>query len=126
MRIAVLVVDDVFDTGLASVLDLFETANELAGPDADRYEVSVGSPRRQVHTHLGFAIPLAPLPRQPPDLVVVPALACKQPDTIVAALDRPDVAELIDVIQRWHARGARLAAACTATFVLGRAAVLDG
>ena len=79
-----------------------------------------------VHTHLGFAIPLAPLPRQPPDLVVVPALACKQPDTIVAALDRPDVVELIDVIQRWHARGSRLAAACTATFVLGRAAVLDG
>lgn len=126
MRIAVLVVDDVFDTGLASVLDLFETANELAGPDADRYEVAVVSPRGQARTHLGFAIPLAALPRRAPDLVIVPALACKQPDTIVAALDRPDVAEMIDLVQRWHARGVRLAAACTATFVLGRAAVLDG
>lgn len=126
MRIAVLVVDDVFDTGLASVLDLFETANELSDPDADRYDVSVVSPRGSAHTHLGFAIPLSPLPRAAPDLVIVPALACKQPDTIVAALDRPDVADAMALIRRWHARGVRLAAACTATFVLGRAAVLDG
>jgi transcriptional regulator GlxA family with amidase domain len=126
MRIAVLVVDDVFDTGLASVLDLFETANELAGPDADRYELAVVSPRDHVHTHHGLAVPLAPLPRQTPELVILPALACKQPDTIVAALRRPDVAEMIELVQRWYARGARLAAACTATFVLGRAAVLDG
>jgi len=126
MRIAVLVVDDVFDTGLTSVLDTFETANELAGPDADRYEVSVVSPRSRVRTHHGLEVPLAPLPRRPPDLVIVPALACKRPDTIVAALGRPDVAEAIGLVQRWHARGVRLAAACTATFVLGRAAVLDG
>ena len=126
MRIAVLVVDDVFDTGLASVLDLFETANELAGPDADRYEVSIVSPRARVHTHHGLAIPLAPTPRGALDPVIVPALACKQPDTIVAALDRPDVGEAIAMIQRWQARGVRLAAACTATFVLGRAGVLDG
>jgi transcriptional regulator GlxA family with amidase domain len=126
MRIAVLVVDDVFDTGLASVLDLFETANDLAAPEAERYEVALISPRSQVRSHLGFALPVAPVPRQPPDLVIVPALACKQPDTIVAALDRPDVGEMIAVLQRWHARGVRLAAACTATFVLGRATVLDG
>src|ERR1043166_3760204 len=126
MRIAVLVVDDVFDTGLASVRDLFETANELAGPDADRYDVSVVSPRARAHTHFGLAIPLSPLPRSAPDLVIVPALACKQPDTIVAALDRPDVGEAIALIQRWYTRGVRLAAACTATFVLGRAGVLDG
>ncbi|HEY0475890.1 MAG TPA: helix-turn-helix domain-containing protein [Kofleriaceae bacterium] len=126
MRIAVLVVDDVFDTGLTSVLDTFETANELAGPDADHYEVSVVSPRAEVHTHHGLAVPLAALPRRAPDLVIVPALACKRPETIIAALGRPDVAEVIGLVQRWHARGVRLAAACTATFVLGRAAVLDG
>jgi transcriptional regulator GlxA family with amidase domain len=126
MRIAVLVVDDVFDTGLASVLDTFEAANELAGPGANRYECVVVSPRARVHTHHGFAVPLGPLPRRTPDLVIVPAIACKQPDTIVAALDRADVADAIDLLRRWHARGVRLAAACTGTFVLGRAAVLDG
>jgi transcriptional regulator GlxA family with amidase domain len=125
MRIAVLVVDDVFDTGLASVLDTFETANELAG-EPKPYDVTVVSPRARVRTHHGFTVPLAPLPRRAPDLVIVPALACKQPDTIVAALRRPDVGEAVALLQRWHARGVRLAAACTGTFVLGRAAVLDG
>jgi len=126
MRIAVLVVDDVFDTGFASVLDTFEAANELAGAHGTRYEVTVVSPRSRVRTHHGFVVPVHPLPARAPDLVIVPALACKQPDTIVAALGRPDVGETIDALRRWHARGARLAAACTGTFVLGRAAVLDG
>jgi transcriptional regulator GlxA family with amidase domain len=126
MRIAVLVVDDVFDTGLASVLDTFEAANELGGGSAAPYEVVVVSPRARVRTHHGLVVPLSPLPRRAPDLVIVPALACKQPDTIVAALDRADVGEAIALIRRWHAAGVRLAAACTATFVLGRAAVLDG
>ena len=126
MRIAVLVLDDVFDTGLASVLDTFETANELAGTHSMRHEVVVVSPRARVRTHHGLGIPLSVLPRRAPDLVIVPALACKQPDTIVAALDRADVAEAIGLLQRWHAAGVRLAAACTGTFVLGRAGVLDG
>ena len=126
MRIAVLIADDVFDTGLASVLDTFETANELGGPQAAGYEVSVIAPRARVRTHHGLTVPLSPVPRRAPDLVIVPALACKQPATIVAALDRPDVADAVAMIQRWHAAGVRLAAACTGTFVLGRAAVLDG
>src|SRR5262249_20604940 len=126
MRIAVLVLDDVFDTGLASVLDTFEAANELAGTSAVPYDVAVISPRVRVRTHHGFRVPLDARPRQAPDLVIVPALACKQPDTIVAALDRRGVADAVHWLRRWHARGARLAAACTGTFVLGRAAVLDG
>jgi len=126
MRIAVLVLDDVFDTGLASVLDTFETANELAGAHSTHHEVVVVSPRARVRTHHGLGIPLSVLPRRAPDLVIVPALACKQPDTIVAALDRADVAEAIGLLQRWHAAGVRIAAACTGTFVLGRAGVLDG
>jgi transcriptional regulator GlxA family with amidase domain len=126
MRIAVLALDDVFDTGLASVLDTFETANELAGDSAARYDVAVISPRARVRTHHGLAVPLAPVPRQAPELVIVPALACKQPDTILAALDRADVADAIALLRRWHARGVRMAAACTGTFVLGRASVLDG
>ena len=125
MRIAVLVLDDVFDTGLASVLDTFDTANELAGARPPPYEVVVVSPRARVRTHHHFAVPLAAVPRRAPDLVIVPALACKQPDTIVAALDRADVGDAVVMLQRWHARGVRLAAACTGTFVLGRAGVLD-
>lgn len=126
MRIAVLVVDDMFDTGLAAVLDTFDAANELAGGPSLRHEVSVISPRARVRTHHGFTIPLQPLPKKPPDLVIVPALACKQPDAIVGALDRRDVGDAVALLRGWHDRGVRLAAACTGTFVLGRAAVLDG
>src|SRR4051812_30641588 len=108
MRIAVLALDDVFDTGLASVLDTFETANELAGNSAARYEVAVISTRTRVRTHHGFAVPLAPLPRRVPELVIVPALACKQPDTILAALERADVGDAIALLRRWYARGARM------------------
>ncbi|HEY1555346.1 MAG TPA: helix-turn-helix domain-containing protein [Kofleriaceae bacterium] len=123
MRICVLVANDVFDTGLAAVLDTFEAANELAGER--RFDVTVASPRPGARTHHGFAIPSSPLPARAPELVVVPALACKQPESIVAALDRPEVHELAAAVARYAPR-ARIAAACTGTFVLGRAGVLDG
>jgi transcriptional regulator GlxA family with amidase domain len=122
MRVCVVVVDDVFDTGLSSILDTFETANELAGER--RFDVTVASPRTRVRTHHGFTVPVAELPARA-DLVIVPAIACKQPRTILAALDRADVAALVDAVKR-YAKHSRIAAACTATFVLGQAGVLDG
>lgn len=122
MRICVLVVDDVFDTGLTSILDTFETANELGGER--RFDVVVASPLPRVTTHHGFAVPVTAVPART-DLVIVPALACKQPHTILAALERSDVIALIEHVQRLGKR-ARIAAACTGTFVLGRSGVLDG
>ncbi|WP_394840019.1 helix-turn-helix domain-containing protein [Pendulispora rubella] len=125
MKISVLVLEDVFDTGLSAVLDTLETANELAG-ECSRHDVRCVGVRAGVRTHQGFGVPLAPKPHRAPDLVVLPALACKQPETIVAALARPDVADAIVLLNRWHAHGVRIAAACTGTFVLGRAGLLDG
>lgn len=123
MRISVLVVDDVFDTGLATILDTFETANDLGG--ATQFQVTVASPRALVRTHLGFDVPVSPLPSRAPDLVIVPALACKQPATILAALERPAVIALVNSVAELPPR-TRVAAACTGTFVLGRSGVLDG
>jgi transcriptional regulator GlxA family with amidase domain len=122
MLITVLAVDDVFDTGLASVLDTFEIANVLGGEP--RFDVTVASPRVRVRTHHGFSVPVVEPPART-DLVIVPALACKEPDTILAALGRADVEALIEQV-RTYARRARISAACTGTFVLGRAGVLDG
>lgn len=123
MQICVLVVDDVFDTGLASILDTFEVANALGGEL--RFDVAIASPRARVRTHHGFIVPVVELPARAPDLVVVPAIACKTPSTIMDALDRPEVGALIAAVQR-YARKSRVAAACTGTFVLGRSGVLDG
>ena len=44
MRVSVLALDGVFDTGLSIVLDAFQTANELAdlsGLSSSRFEVTV-------------------------------------------------------------------------------------
>jgi len=122
MRICVLVVDDVFDTGLASILDTFETANELGSEQ--RFEVTVASPRARVRTHHGLAVPVVAPPSRA-DLIIVPALACKHPGTIVAAFKRAEVCALVETVQR-YAKRSRIAAACTGTFVLGHAGVLDG
>ncbi|HEY4057335.1 MAG TPA: helix-turn-helix domain-containing protein [Kofleriaceae bacterium] len=116
----VLVVDDVFDTGLATILDTFETANALGGKQ--RFDVVIASPRSRVRTHHGFSVPVQPLPART-DLVVVPALACKEPATILAALERVDVTQMADAIAN-YARKSRIAGACTGTFVLGKSGVL--
>ena len=123
MRIYVLVVDDVFDTGLTSVLDTFDVANELGGEK--RFDVTVTSPRARVRTHHGLQVPVVALPSRTPDLIVVPALACKTPSTIMGALRRPDVIALVDAIAD-SASSSRIAAACTAAFLLGSSGVLDG
>lgn len=121
MRICVLVVDDVFDSGLATLLDTFDTANELGG--ARKFDVTVASPRHRVRTHHGLSVPVEKPPARA-DLVIVPALACKLPETILAALRRAEVDALCEQVQKFSGK-ARLAAACTGTFVLGRAGVLD-
>lgn len=128
MRLCVLVFDDVFDTGLAAVLDTLETASALAAAEGGRRPgtVTVASTRRQVRTHQRLAVPVAPLPRARPDVVVVPALGCKTPETLGAALARPDVKEGCAALAEWSRAGALVTAACTATFVLGSAGLLDG
>ncbi|HEY1816032.1 MAG TPA: helix-turn-helix domain-containing protein [Kofleriaceae bacterium] len=124
MRIAVLVLDDIFDTGLSAVLDAFETADQLS--EVGRFEVTAVGVRARAHTHHGLAVPVVAPPSRAPDLVVVPAIACKRPDELLPALERPDVADAMDLLRRWEARGTRIAAACTGTFVLGKAGLLDG
>ena len=125
MHICVLALDDVFDTGLSVVLDTFETASGLATRPELRTQVTLAGVRRRVKTHQGFQVPLAPLPRVRPDVVLVPALGAKTPEALDATLARGDVGEVGEVLRAWAAAGAQVAAACTATFVLGEAGILD-
>jgi hypothetical protein len=95
MRIFVLAMDGVFDTGLATVLDAFETANELAemsGQASPRFDVAIVGVRKAVKTSQGLIVPVAPAPmRIIPDWVVVPAIGFKMPGPLQAALARSDV-----------------------------------
>ncbi len=125
MRIAVLVLDGVFDTGLATMTDTLAIANALAAPARPPFIVSRIGVRRRVTTGQGLLVPLDQIPRRAPDLVVVPALGAMTPAALDAALERPDVHDATQMLASWAARGIPIAGACTATFVLGAAAVLD-
>jgi len=126
MHVNVLVLDGVFDAGLALVLDTLDTANALASAPEQRARVAVIGVRRRVRTRLGFAVPVVARPRARPDVVIVPALGAKTPDALERALARRDVVEATQQLQAAAAAGARVTAACTATFVLGDAGLLAG
>jgi transcriptional regulator GlxA family with amidase domain len=129
MRIYVLALDGVFDTGLSTVLDAFQTANELAemsGLTTQRFDVSIVGVRRAVKTSQGLTVPVKRAQRRaPPDWVVVPALGFKTPGPLQAALARRDIHDAIEILRDWANRGATTAAACVGTFVLAESGLLD-
>lgn len=131
MKVFVLALDGVFDTGLSAVLDTLAIANELAptlGARKKPFAITIIGVRKRVKTAQGLTIPVV-LPdvevNARPDMVLVPALGAKMPDTIALALERRDVRDGIDWLQRWAAQGALIGAACTGTFVLAESGLLD-
>jgi len=128
MRVSVLALENVFDTGLATLLDAFQTANELAGLSglaSSRFDVTVVGVRKHVKTSQGFTVPIQPAGKRPPDCVVVPAIGFKMPDALQRALARPDIRDAAALLQQWADRGATMSAACIGTFVLAESGLLD-
>jgi transcriptional regulator GlxA family with amidase domain len=130
MQINVLALDSVFDTGLATILDAFGTANELAAMTAMaslRFDVRVVGVRKKVRTSQGLSVPVTAADDSPvPDWVVVPAIGYKMPGPLQQALTRADTRDAAALIQTWAGEGARVAAACIGTFVLAESGLLDG
>jgi transcriptional regulator GlxA family with amidase domain len=130
MKIDVLSVNGVFDTGLAAVLDAFATANELAvaqGLTAVSFEVTVVGLRRRVRSKQGFTVPVSSaLGRAPADWVVVPAIGEKAPEPLLAAIARPESRAAARLLRQWAEDGAQVAAACIGTFLAAESGVLDG
>ena len=130
MKIDVLTVDGVFDTGLAAVLDAFATANELAaaqGLTSVAFDVSVVGLRRQVRSNQGFIVPVLPAKgRAPADWVVVPAIGQRMPEPLAAALATSETQAAACLLRRWADDGAHVAAACIGTFIAAESGVLDG
>ncbi len=125
MRIAVLLLDGVFDTGLAAVLDTLALANAFAEARTHFVVTKVGV-RRRVKTGQGLVVPLDALPRQAPELVIVPALGAKSPESLDVALACAEARDAAALLQRWRGHGTRIAAACTASFLLAETGLLDG
>jgi len=130
MRIFVLALDGVFDTGLTTVLDSLTMANGLActmGMATTRFDITVVGMRPEVRTALGMQVPVRDMTDAPaPDWVVLPALNRMTGEDLVPVLGRNDVVDALGALRSWRAGGARVAAACTGTFVLAESGLLDG
>jgi transcriptional regulator GlxA family with amidase domain len=126
--VAVLAVDDCFDSGLAAVVDVLSTANALRGdvrnppPEFRATIVGVTSP---IRTGNGLVVEPRLIDGSGafPDLLVMPALGVKTPEQIIDIVRGHPALELV---RDMEVRGGELAGACTGTFFLAEAGVLDG
>ena len=130
MHIHILALNGVFDTGFATVLDAFGTANALAemtGVSSLRFQTKVVGLRKTVITAQGLSMSVTAAARaETPDVVVMPAINRIMPDLLVQALASSEVREAGAVLRKWSGCGALTAAACVGTFVLAEADLLDG
>ena len=129
MLIYVFALNGVFDIGLASLLDVIGTANELGQREQSSLQLDMRlvGVRQEVHTAQGLSVPVTRVTALPrPDVVLLPALGSKMPQPLLAALTRPDVIEAGTWLRQWAAAGVHIGAACTSTFVLAETGLLDG
>ncbi|RDS84201.1 GlxA family transcriptional regulator [Dyella psychrodurans] len=129
MRISILALDGLFDTGLTVTLDAFGIANnfaarQMSGPPP--FEVSIVGVRKSVRSGHGWPIPVQAItPDLKPDWVIVPALNTSTPDRLIPALARRDVNQAKAQLLTWHAEGAHIAASCIGSFLLAETGLLD-
>lgn len=130
MDIAVLAYDGVFDSGLAAILDVLDGANgmrtELPEPPPAWNVTTVGF-RRRVRTGAGHVVTTAPVAEaEKADLLLVPALAERRPDALIAHVSGPASAAARRLVVAARERRTPVASACTGTFLLAESGVLDG
>jgi transcriptional regulator GlxA family with amidase domain len=130
MRISILALDGLFDTGLSVTLDTFLVANALSKRmmgGTPRFDVTVVGVRKRVRSRHGLVVPVQPIVARPrPEWVIVPALATSMPDELVESLERPDVRDARAQLLAWKQARVRLAASCLGTFILAETGLLDG
>ncbi|MCF3136884.1 GlxA family transcriptional regulator [Streptomyces olivochromogenes] len=130
MDIAVLAYDGVFDSGLAALLDVLDGANamrgELAQPPPAWNVITIGF-RRRVRTGAGHVVETVPVgAAEDADLLLVPALAERRPEALLAHVSGPAAAPARRLVAATRARRTPIASACTGTFLLAESGVLDG
>lgn len=130
MRVRVLVLDGVLDSGLAAVLDALHAAQELGqkvGRSALKIDVERVAVGGQARSALGWAMSMADARhvKTDADVVIVPAMATRTPESVLVALGRDDVREAFDLLNQWSDRANRVATAGSGTFVLAGSGLLD-
>ena len=126
MRVAVVAVEGMVDSGLAVLLDVLATADELGvadgGPRTEPLLVAAGP---EVRTGRGLLVPATPVAEldRTPDVVVAPALGPLPPERLLRVVRGHPV---LGCLRHWVADGARPAAAASGVLFLAEAGLLDG
>jgi transcriptional regulator GlxA family with amidase domain len=120
----VLVLQGASASAVGTTIDVVSAANRIIGsPTFDLRFVSCES---RVTLRGGLIATAQPLARaRPRDVVVIPGLGAANAAEIATLLSAADVAEAGEWLVRANARGADIAASCTAVFVLAAAGLLD-
>ena len=129
MQVAVVVYDGVFDSGLASVLDVLDNANALGGqiPEPPTWNVTMVGSSAQVRTGAGLLVAPEPFEAaEAADLLVVPALAGSSPEALLDHVGGDVSLPVRTLVARTRERGTTIATACAGTFFLAEAGILDG
>ncbi|MGQ0625170.1 MAG: GlxA family transcriptional regulator [Sporichthyaceae bacterium] len=131
MDVGVFVVDDVADFGLAAVLEVLSTAGSLReeiDTSLQPWNVRTLGVGAHVRTGAGHTVPTTPLDALAnlPDLMIVPAVNVKAPGALIELICCPQNRPALELIAAARSADVELAAACTGTFFLGEAGVLDG
>ncbi|RSS44406.1 helix-turn-helix domain-containing protein [Streptomyces sp. WAC07061] len=131
VKVAVLALDGVFDSGISAVLDVLHTANalrrELPGAAPPAFDVRTVGVRRHVRSGLGHRIDTEPA-REAEDagLLVLPALVERRPSALLEAVAAPGQRTARRILAEARERRTPLASSCTGTFLLAESGVLDG
>lgn len=129
MRISLLALEGLFDTGLTVTLDAFTIANRISSREMGGtpfFEVTIVGVRKRVRSGQGLSIPVqAVTPDLKPDWVIVPAFSKGMPDQLIRALGRPEVSQAKAQLRKWYEEGANIAGSCIGTFILAEAGLLD-
>jgi transcriptional regulator GlxA family with amidase domain len=129
MRISILALDGLFDTGLTVTLDALAIANRFAQrmSKTKLFDVSIVGVRKRVRTGQGFVIPAQEAASvAKPDWVIVPALITSTPESLIPALERKDVRQAVKQLLAWHDKGSHIASSCIGSFLLAETGLLDG
>lgn len=132
MHIGIIATPGCWDSGVVTMLDVLRGANTArfqVDRDLPPIEIStVGAESAPVRTAGGMLLPVDRTfdDLDGLDLLVVTALTMNTPGGIVDALLREEVRATRNAVRDWARAGHAVAAACTGTFVLADAGVLDG
>jgi transcriptional regulator GlxA family with amidase domain len=127
MSFTVVVLDGAYPTSVAVTIDMLEAARALHARDV-RFEVcSIAGGEVQLSPRIRIATARLRT-RAPGDRStwILPGLGVTRAAAVRARLARPDAVALAKAIARHLARGGRVAASCTAVFLLQQAGVLHG